>query len=95
MLDLAGFRDMFPEFQVVGDSLIVTNLDLAKGRVSPVVYGDQIDRAHGLMTAHAMTSGSSWGQSARLNPKAFDGKTIYSKALDEIRDERCAFRGAT
>lgn len=95
MLDLQGFRDMFAEFQAVGDSLIETALIDAAERVSPGVYGKLINRAHGLMAAHIMTASSNWGQSARLDQKLFPGKTTYSRTLDEIMADRASMRGIT
>lgn len=95
MLDLAGFRDMFAEFQAVGDSLIETALIDATERVSPGVYGKLIDRAHGLMAAHILTATSNWGQSARLDQKQFPGQTTYSRTLKDIKADRASMRGVT
>ena len=92
MLDLEGFRNRFPEFSACGDTLLQTALDDASARVSPGVFGDTIDRAHGLKTAHMLCC-SPWGTGARLNPKVSDGKTIYSKALQELITERGGLRG--
>lgn len=94
MLDLAGFRDMFPEFNAVGDTVVELAVRDAVGRISVGVYGDQANRAHGLMTADILVS-SNWGQSARLNAKIADGRTTYSAQLDKIRSERAGMRGIT
>ena len=94
LLALSDFRTMFPEFNGVVDGLINLALADAADRVSPGVYKNQLGRAHGLMTADILVS-SPWGQSARLDPKAVDGKTTYSAQLDKIRSERCAFYGIT
>jgi hypothetical protein len=92
MLDLAGFRAMFPEFAATSDSLINLSLDDAALRVSPGVYGGNINRAHGLVTADMLVS-APWGAGARLNPKAVDGKTVYNMALKRLIEERGGLRG--
>jgi len=96
MLDLAGFRTLWPEFAGVSDAIVNTALTDAAGRLSPVVYGNQINRAHGLLAAHIAVT-APWGHAARLtvNAKVIDGQTIYSKALAELKSERGGLRGIT
>ncbi len=94
LLNLAGFRGLFPEFAGVVDTIVQPALDDAAGRVSPTVYGEQLSRAHGLMAADILVS-SPWGHAARLNAKVADGRTTYSAQLDKIRSERASMWGIT
>jgi hypothetical protein len=68
----------------------------AAGRVSPAVFKEQINRAHGLRAAHILVS-SGWGGAARLDAKGKspDGETTYSALLKQMIAERAACRGMT
>ena len=93
MLDLSTFRARHPEFANVADGLITIALADAWRRVSPAVYGTQIDRAHALTTAHDLAS-APWGYQARLEGTK-DGSTVYSGALQRLIEEVGAGFGVT
>ena len=93
MLDLAAFRARHPEFQNVAGALLQTKLDDAWKRISPAVFGNRVDEAHGWMAAHLAAS-APWGYQARLQGTT-DGSTVYSAAFDALVRECGAGFGVT
>lgn len=81
MIDLAGFRVAFPEFQTAPDYLVNGKLGLAALRIAPDVWGDRTNEGHGLLTAHLLAL-SPYGQQARLISK--DGTTLYGVQYQKI-----------
>ncbi len=92
-LDESGFRDRNPEFKGVASGLIVIKLADAVKRLSPAVFGDRYDEAHGYLTAHLLAGGAPWGVAARL--KDGSGSTCYSASLDQLVREVSAGFGVT
>lgn len=93
MLDLAAFRVKHPEFQNVDGTLLQGKLDDAWKRLSPAVFGDRVNEAHGWLTAHLAAS-APWGYQARLQGTT-DGSTVYSAAFDLLVQECAAGFGVT
>lgn len=92
-LDVAAFRVRHPEFKGVDSGLITVKLADAVKRLSPAVFGNRYDEAHGNLTAHLLAGGAPWGVAARL--KDGSGKTCYSAALDDMITEVAAGFGVT
>lgn len=85
MMDLAAFRARYPEFRTASDVLVQAILDEAELRVDPCAYGEKINIAHGLMTAHLLLN-SPYGRSQRL--EAGDGQDDkYRIELDALITE--------
>ncbi len=93
MLDLAGFRVRFPEFQAVHDDYLTAKLTDASARLSPAVFGGRTNEAHGWLAAHLAAS-APWGYQARLQGTD-DGSTVYSAAFDLLIRECAAGFGVT
>jgi hypothetical protein len=51
MLDLATFKEKYPEFDAAGDDMIQGALDDAEKQIDAEVFGTKTDIAHGLKTA--------------------------------------------
>jgi len=93
VLNLAAFRVRHPEFKGVHDDLITIKLADAVKRLSPAVFGDRYDEAHGHLTAHMLAGGAPWGAAARLKDGL--GSTVYSSQLDQLIVEVAAGYGVT
>lgn len=65
LLDLAGFRAKYPEFNTAEDPLVQVFLDDAAERLDPPTWGTYLDKGHGALTAHLLTMAPN-GQFARL-----------------------------
>lgn len=81
MLDLAGFRALFPEFKTAPDPLVQSRLDQAALRVDTSVFGTRINEGHGLKAAHLLAI-SPYGQMARMSSKA--GDSTYNVQYREL-----------
>jgi len=84
VLNLAGFRALFPEFAKANDALVQSRLDQAAKRLDVAVWGIRIDEGHGLLTAHLLAL-SPFGQAARL--VSDKGQTTYGKQYQDILPE--------
>jgi hypothetical protein len=99
-LDEAAFRGRHPEFKGASSGLVQVKLADALKRLSPGLFGDSFDEAHGWLTAHLLAT-TPWGMAARLDPKAAlmsgakPGSTIYSLELRRLSLEAGAGIGAT
>lgn len=99
-LDESEFRIRHPEFKGANSELVQIKLADALVRLSPALFGDSFDEAHGWKTAHLLAS-TPWGMAARLDPKLVQlglapfGSTIYSAALHALAVESGAGIGVT
>src|SRR6187549_1571859 len=95
-LDEAAFRVRHPEFKGAGSALVVIKLADALKRLSPGLFGDRFDEAHGWLTAHLLAT-TPWGMAARVDPKlsVTPGATIYSLELKKLAYEAGAGIGVT
>lgn len=55
LLDLAGFRAQYPEFDGAPDALVTTLLGYAAERTPEDIWGDLQEEGHGLLTAHLLS----------------------------------------
>lgn len=83
MLDVTGFRNRFPEFSDTDLSLVQACLDAAANEVDPDVFGDRINEAHGLLTAHKLGM-SPMGMNARLVLKSGEISTTYWPQFQQL-----------
>jgi hypothetical protein len=93
-VNLATFRDVFPEFGTsiapeATDEQIQAQLDFAAQSISASIFGGSYEQAHGLLAAHyiALAPG---GQQARLDPKQVqqtETSTTYGLAFLRIRNK--------
>lgn len=84
MLDLAGFRALYPEFAKASSDLVQSRLDQATNRYDPDVWAERSDEAHGLQTAHLLAI-SPFGQAARLVSEK--GRSTYLVEYERILPE--------
>lgn len=90
MLDLAGFRLIYPEFRSQSDALVQKALDMAEARTDAGVFGTLTDEAHGALTADILTSRPA-GQSAKMKDQPT--KTVYANKRLELEALCAGFRG--
>lgn len=98
-LDEDGFRKLHPEFKGAAPELVNAKLAFALRRLSPGLFGDSFDEAHGWKTAHLLAT-SPWGMAARIQPgkgsaQPRPGETIYSAELRVLAYECGAGIGVT
>lgn len=82
-MNLAGFRDRFPEFKTAGDTMVTAFLAAAALQTSSD-WGTNYDEAHGLLTADLLAN-SPFGKNARLEN---DEKRTNYGALREALGRR-------
>jgi hypothetical protein len=81
-VDLATFRSVSPEFELVPDEMIQGTLDEAALEISAVVWGTKWDAGHRYLTAHKLAL-SPYGTGTRLQAK--DGGSTYWTHFEKIR----------
>ena len=83
-LDVATFKARRPEFNPTPIDVVQVALDEAARECDPRLFGDRIDDAVGLLTAHKL-SASPFGQQARL--ESDDTKTTYWVEYERIAQQ--------
>lgn len=81
-MDLATFRSVSPEFELVPDEMISATLAEAALEISPLVWGTKWDAGHRYLTAHKLAL-SPYGTGTRLQAK--DGGSTYLAHFEKIR----------
>lgn len=81
-MNIDQFRLRFPEFSETPDAIVSANLADTLLEFSVDVWGDLLDRGHGNLTAHLLSS-TPYGQQAKLVAK--DGQTTYMKEYERLR----------
>jgi len=66
LMDLATFREDFPEFETASDTLVQKVLTKAGEQFDSSVWGTYLQTGHGLLTAHLLAIAPQ-GQFARLD----------------------------
>lgn len=74
MLNLAGFRAIYPEFKSVSDLMVQSALDMAELRTDAGVFGILANEAHGWLTADILASRPS-GRETKI--KGLENTTVY------------------
>lgn len=87
-MQLEVFREQFPEFKNLGDSMVQAFLDAAALEVDADVWGTKEDQGIGYLAAHKMAL-SPYGQTARLGGK--DSSTYKAHYEDLVRQVGCGW----
>ena len=85
-MNIDQFRAQYPEFAQTPVPMIEAKLNAAAAEFDPAIWGNLLDEAHGLLTAHKLST-SPFGQAARLNAK--DGRTTYLVEYERLRAAAC------
>lgn len=86
-MNLAQFKNQYPEFRSSPDPFVQSFLDAAAKMISEAVVGTRYDTLHGLKTADLITR-SPGGVNARLIAK--DGTTTYGVAFMQVAQSKVA-----
>lgn len=80
-LNLATFRERYPEFEQTPDALVQAKLDAAERSTNSTVWGELAEDGHGLLAAMLLAH-SPYGRDARLVDE--EGESVYSKEYNRL-----------